>query len=83
MGARSQIVLFSDKDVLGYVRFHDEGMPFPDDVEQSDGTVYMHLPSAELRNVLDVLRNEAPVSFYFASGRAFLGTQSEPIGEGE
>lgn len=35
------------------------------------------------RNVLDVLRNESPISIYFAANRGFLGTGQEPVGEAE
>jgi hypothetical protein len=43
----------------------------------------MHQPSAMFPNVLDVLRNEKPIYFYFTSGHAFLATTTEPIGEAE
>jgi hypothetical protein len=79
---RAQIQLSDDTSVLGYVRFHDPGMPFPND-SQSGGLITMHLPSAMFENVLDVLRNEKPINYYFAAARAFLGTSSEPVGEGE
>jgi hypothetical protein len=80
---RAQITLYDDVNVLGYVRFHDPGMPFPND-SQSGALITMHLPSAMFENVLDVLRNEKPVNYYFAAAHAFLGTGSvEPVGEGE
>ncbi len=80
---RAQISLYSDANVLGYVRFHDPSMPFPND-SQSGGLITMHLPSAMFENVIDVLRNEKPIIYYFAAAHAFLGTGSvEPVGEGE
>jgi hypothetical protein len=81
---RAQIQLSdTNNNTLAWIRFNDSGMFFEDDYE-SDGIIRMHLPSAMLRNVLDVLRNEKPINIYFAAGRAFLGTStSEPIGEGE
>lgn len=79
---RAQITLYDGQEVLGYVRFHDPEMPFPDDA-QSEGKITMHLPSAMFANVLDTLRNEKPIRYYFASGHAFLGTSTEPVGEGE
>jgi len=79
---RAQIALYDGSNVLGYVRFHDSGMPFPNDSE-SGGKIIMHLPSSMFENVLNVLRNEKPIKYYFASGRAFLGTSTEPVGEGE
>ena len=42
-----------------------------------------HLPGTIFENVIDVLRNETPINVYFASGRGFLGTGVEPVGEGE
>ncbi len=79
---RAQICVYNGATVLGYVRFHDSGMPFPND-SQSGGLITMHLPSTMFENVLDVLRNEKPINYYFASGHAFLGTSTEPVGEGE
>jgi len=79
---RAQITLYDGANVLGYVRFHDSGMPFPGD-SQSGGKILMHLPSPMFENVIDVLRNEKPINYYFASGHAFLGTSTEPVGEGE
>lgn len=79
---RAQISLYNGNTVLGYIRFHDTGMPFPND-SQTGGRVTMHLPSSMFQSVLDVLRNESPINYYFASGHAFLGTSTEPVGEGE
>jgi hypothetical protein len=79
---RAQISVYEGSTVLGYIRFHDHGMPFPND-SQSGGRIIMHLPSTMFQNVMDVLRNEKPINYYFASGRAFLGTSTEPVGEGE
>jgi hypothetical protein len=80
--SRAQIALFTGAAVLGYIRFHDPGMPFPAD-SQSGRLIIMHQTSAMFPNVLDVLRNEKPIYFYFTSGHAFLATTTEPIGEAE
>lgn len=80
--SRAQIVLYQDQDVVGYVRFHDPTMSFVEDHEMG-GVIFMQMPSAMFANVIDVLRNEQPINFYFAVGRAFLGTYVEPVGEGE
>lgn len=79
---RAQIVLYQGNTVLGYVRFHDAGMSFPND-SQSGGKINMHLPSHMFENVTDVLRNEKPINFYFSVGHAFLSTSTEPVGESE
>jgi hypothetical protein len=81
-GNRAQIALYDGNNGLGFVRFHDAGMPFPNDT-QSGGLITMHLPSQMFENVLDVLRNESPINYYFASSHAFLGTSKEPVGEAE
>jgi hypothetical protein len=83
-GCRAQIALYTGTQCIGYVRFHDAGMPFPADAVQANGQTVMHLPSAMFDGVLDVLRNEKPITFYFASNHAFLGTgATEPVGEAE
>lgn len=67
---------------LAWLRFNDPGMLFEADANDG-GIIKMHLPSAMFQSVLDVLRNEKPINVYFAAGRGFLGTSSEPVGEGE
>jgi hypothetical protein len=57
-------------------------MSFETDYE-SDGIIRMHLPTTMFDAVVDLLRNEDGTYIYFPSGRAFLGTATEPIGEGE
>jgi hypothetical protein len=79
---RAQIQLMDGATVLGWIRFHDPEMPFPDDT-QVGGKITMHLPSAMLKNVLDILRNEKPINYYFTADHAFLGTSPEPAGEAE
>ena len=80
---RAQIELHdAGGQTLAWVRFNDPDMDFEDDYE-AGGIIRMHLPSAMLGSVLDILRNEEPVYVYFAAGRGFLGTASEPIGEAE
>ena len=80
---RAQIALYDKKGKpVAYIRFNDPGMFFENDYVQN-GIIRMHLPSHMFQNVLDVLRNEEPIYIYFASGRAFLGTSTEPVGEGE
>jgi hypothetical protein len=80
---RAQIALYGeDGKSVAWIRFNDPGQFFENDYESS-GIIRMHLPSAMFQNVIDVLRNEDPIYIYFAAGRAFLSTSTEPIGEGE
>ncbi len=43
----------------------------------------MYLPESQLGSVIDMLRNEQPLSVYFAAGSGFLRTGNEPVGEEE
>ncbi len=80
---RAQISLYgANGQTAAYLRFNDPGMTFENDAE-SGGIIRMHLPSTMFQPVLDLLRNEQPVSIYFAQGRGFLAVGSEPVGEGE
>ncbi len=67
---------------LAWLRFNDPGMVFENDANDG-GIIRMHLPSAMFQSIVDVLRNEKPINIYFAAGCGFLGTASEPVGEGE
>jgi hypothetical protein len=80
---RAQISVYGpDGKTAAFIRFNDPGMAFEQDSE-SGGIISMHLPSTMFENVLDVLRNEKPMQIYFAQGRGFLSSSTEPIGEGE
>jgi hypothetical protein len=80
---RAQIQLSdASNKTLAWIRFNDPGMFFENDYESAE-IIRMHLPSAMLPSVLDVLRNEKPIHIYFAAGKALLGTSREPIGEEE
>ena len=82
-GSRAQITLYEGGSVRGYVRFHDANMAIPADT-QSGTLITMHLPSEMFENVIDVLRNETPINYYYSAGHAFLATGSiEGVGEGE
>lgn len=82
-GNRAQIELQSGPTTLGWVRFHDTGMAFPNDSTTGD-FIIMHLPSSMLESVLMMLQNEKPITYRFASSRAFLGTGTvEAVGEEE
>ncbi len=79
---RSQIQLTNGNTVVAWLRFNDPGMAFENDYV-SNNIIRMHLPSTMFQSVLDILRNETPLNIYFAQGRGFFGTSSEPVGEGE
>lgn len=80
---RAQIQLSgAGGQTVAWLRFNDPGMAFEADSE-SGGIIRMHLPSTMFEPVVDLLRNEKPMYIYFAAGRGFLSSSSEPIGEAE
>ena len=79
---RAQIQLSNGNTVVAWLRFNDPGMAFENDYIDA-GIIRMHLPSNMFENVLDILRNEKPLSIYFAQGRGFFSTSTEAVGEGE
>lgn len=79
---RAQIALMNGKDVVGYIRFHDPNMVFPTDEQMDDGRIICHMPTHAMSHIVDLLRNESPLNFYFAQGRGFFATATmEPVGE--
>jgi hypothetical protein len=79
---RAQIALYNGGNTVAFVRFNDPGMTFENDYTDA-GIIRMHMPSTMFENVTDMLRNESPITVYFAAGKGFLGTGVEPVGEGE
>ena len=79
---RAQIALYNGANTVAFVRFNDPGMTFENDYTDA-GIIRMHMPSTMFENVTDMLRNESPITVYFAAGKGFLGTGVEPVGEGE
>ncbi len=79
---RAQIALYDGNNTVAFVRFNDPGMVFENDYVDA-GIIRMHLPSSMFENVIDVLRNETPITVYFAAGKGLLGTGKEPVGEAE
>ena len=79
---RAQIALYNGSNTVAFVRFNDPGMAFENDYTDA-GIIRMHMPGTMFENVADMLRNESPITVYFAAGKGFLGTGVEPVGEGE
>ena len=80
---RANINLLDSKgEIMGIIKFHEEGQEFGEDYQSKD-IIWMHQPASMLMNVVDLLRNEKPIFIHFAAKRAFLSTSEEPIGEGD
>ncbi len=83
-GVPAKVALYEGSGLAGHVHFHDTGMTIPTDSQATSGEITMHLPVAMLPYVVDILRNEKPITYDFAGGKAVLGTAApEPVGEGE
>ncbi len=80
---RARIQLSDGSTALGWIYFHAEGTSIPNDTKRANGQINMHLPSAMLESVIDLLRNESPLFFTYAWNHGVLTTGSEEIGEGE
>jgi hypothetical protein len=82
-GRRAILRLYdANRSTVAYVHFIPAGLPIPNDVDGPPWAT-MFMPEQALPAVIDMLRNEKPISFYFASGSGFLHTGDEPVGESE
>jgi hypothetical protein len=43
----------------------------------------MYMPETLISDVMEMLRQESPVSIYYNQGQVFLHTGDEPVGEAE
>ncbi|MEM7271919.1 MAG: hypothetical protein AAF547_02460 [Actinomycetota bacterium] len=80
--SRCIIRLRNGSSSVAYIYFVPDGQPIPPDTDGGPW-IKMYLPESMILTVVDQLRNESPISVYYASGSAFLHTGREPIGEGE
>ena len=81
-GNRAVIRLYGAQGTLAYVHVIPTGNPIPGDTDLAPW-MRMYVPESQFAAVIDMLRNEGPISVYYASGSGFLHTGREPIGEGE
>jgi hypothetical protein len=83
-GYRAVLRLQNAGTSVAYVYFIPTGQPIPADADVgSPAWIRIYMPEATLPGVIDMLRNEKPISVYFASGSGFLLTGNEPVGESE
>jgi len=87
--SHARISLYGRGPEIAFIRFIDPGRTLARDYLSGD-IINMHLPSAMLGSVLDVLRNEKPLYISYIAdpttagmGMAFFGTAPEPAGEAE
>lgn len=81
-GNRAVIRLYGDTGTLAYVHVVPAGESIPPDTDVAPW-MRMYVPESQFASVIDLLRNEGPISVNYASGSGFLHTGAEPIGEAE
>jgi len=85
-GNRAVLRLLNGTTSVAYVYFKVAGTTLPADADAGSGGfswIRMYMPETAIPAVIDMVRNEKPLSVYFASGSGFLLTGNEPIGEAE
>jgi hypothetical protein len=86
-GGPGRLQLWSSTGKVGDVTFIDETMPVPAPILGAGlNSVTMSFRRSSLAGLIDMLRNEDPVSLTIndqAPGFAFVHTGLEPVGEGE
>ncbi len=86
-GFRPRLALKDGKTNIGQLVFHPDGSALPPDQQAPSGYITLHYHLQDFSNVLDLLRNEKPLSVVFSgSGGGFentLQTGPEPVGTGD
>ena len=77
----------SDKSggYIGGIYFYDDELSTGWNDGYSGSSLFMFLPASHFPRIIDLLRNEEPLFFTFnnSSGKTYLSTSAEPVGEGE
>ena len=82
----AMLYLYGSEDVLlAMILFHDTGEPVEEPREHDTGVITAHCPRAQLRDYIDMLRNEKPVYFCWSreTQKLVLASHMEPVGEQE
>lgn len=74
-----------DGGYIGYIGLIREGAPLPANVQWQNGILNIYFHEAELVSLLDMLRNERPITVQFNTDLKWgsIGTAQEPVGEQE
>lgn len=87
-GIRAIIVLVG-ANLTAYLSFFADNAAIPNlssaNTASGQQQCYVGYPYSQYAGVIDLLRNEKPISFFFneANGVAYVTTSTEPVGEGE
>lgn len=84
---RAVISLYDDITLVGAIHFHDLEDTIPEtDHLPADGILGSHLLMRDFPNIVDLLRNEAPIFMHRVARwptMAVITTEKELVGEGE
>ncbi len=78
------IQLFMDYNLVGQIEFHPT--QDQDGAKLVNGHIHLQMRTEDYPQVVDIIRNEAPVYLFYneASGQGGVSTDpTEPVGEGE
>ena len=81
---RAQISCRQSGTVRGWVTFYEDSATLPDPSIDATGRISLKFPLSRYASVVDLLRNEKPVTLYYNSP-SFCGltVAGEPVGEQE
>src|SRR5262245_16190224 len=85
VGNRAAISLLdATSKAVGTIRFWDAGVALPAESTSNTGVYVGNMPFTAYAAVLDLLRNEKPITWAAITGGSFgqLSTSAEPVGEG-
>jgi len=80
----AEIDCFLGSDRAGAMYFYPDGFALPADADTVNG-VYLHFPISRFLEIVETLREEAPLTLWYDDVRQFgyLSTGWEPIGSRE
>jgi hypothetical protein len=87
-GEQKAFVLLLTANSNIYINFYTEGTQLPENqspIIQGRQHVYLHVHYNDYPNMIDLLRNEKPINFFYRDDAKFgyLTTSMEPVGENE
>ena len=82
----SMLLLTADSNI--YISFLEDGVQLPENrspIIQGRQHVYLYMHYNDYPNMIDLLRNEKPINFFYRDDAKFgyFSTSMEPIGENE
>ncbi len=83
-GRRALFICRSAGTVKGWISFYDDGATLASPSVDATGRISLPMPMSRYASVIDLLRNEKPVTLYYNSPTfAGLSVSGEPVGEQE